>query len=173
MIIRKAEAGEEQDVFSFYKYVLEKRTDQDYRLWWNLDVYPTFEDFRRAVQSGTMHIAVEEGKIIGAAILNGDQMEGYGQTDWACNPELDQIAVIHLVAVDPEQRGQGLGRALMNHLISTARDQGIKSLRLDTMPHYVSAIHLYEKCGFVKRNEIDLWYPTTGKMTFCLYELVL
>jgi len=62
---------------------------------------------------------------------------------------------------------------LMNHLISSARDQGIKSLRLDTMPHYVSAIHLYEKCGFVKRNEIDLWYPTTGKMTFCLYELVL
>lgn len=61
----------------------------------------------------------------------------------------------------------------MEYLIETARSQGIKSLRLDTMPHYSSAIRLYEKMGFEKRNEIELIYPTTGKMTFCMYELVL
>ena len=169
-MIRKAVPGEEAQVTAFYERIIAKRTEKDYKLWWNLEVYPTREDLAEAVRSGTMHIVLDARRIIGAAILNRDQGDGYEGIAWGCTPAPDQIAVIHLVAVDPDQRGKGVGMKLMEHLVSEAKGMGIRSLRLDTMPHYSSAIRLYEKAGFVKRGEVTLYYPTTGEAVFRMYE---
>ena len=170
LVMRKAVPGEAKQVVSFYEQIISKRTEKDYKLWWNLDVYPTREDLTGAVRDGTLHIVLDDEHIIGAAILNRDQGDGYERIPWACIPEPEQIAVIHLVAVDPEQRGKGVGKELMNHIISEAEKMGVRSLRLDTMPHYSSAIRLYKKTGFVKRGEVTLYYPTTGDAVFLMYE---
>ena len=173
MDIRAAYPKEGSMIISFYEHIIESRTDKDYKLWWNLDVYPTREDLTNAVNTGTMHIISDAERIIGAAILNNTQGDGYDLADWSCKPEASQIAVIHLVATDPAVRGKGLAKSLIEYLIRVAKDMGIKSLRLDTMPHYSSAIKLYETAGFKKIKEIELTYPTTGKARFYLYEMVL
>ena len=55
------------------------------------------------------------------------------------------------LAVLQPYRGQSVGRALLNHIIFTARNHMLKSLFLDAQ---VSATGFYEKAGFVKQGDV-------------------
>jgi len=48
-------------------------------------------------------------------------------------------------------RGEGVGRALLRHLIAEARRRGMTSLWLETgtTAEFVAARHLYERAGFI------------------------
>ncbi len=50
--------------------------------------------------------------------------------------------------VDPEFRGQGFSRLMVDHLIGHGRAQGIDLVRLETGIHQKAAIALYESIGF-------------------------
>ena len=52
---------------------------------------------------------------------------------------------------------QGVGRAMLEHLIDVARQQGMESLWLDTgsSPVFIPAIRLYESAGFVRCGPFD------------------
>ena len=50
--------------------------------------------------------------------------------------------------VRPGQRGLGLGRRLLDHLIGFAKERGATVVRLETGVHQAEAIGLYEKAGF-------------------------
>ena len=53
------------------------------------------------------------------------------------------------VAVRAEKRNAGIGFLLMQEAIKAAKEQGISQIVLEVRVSNVSAIHLYEKCGFV------------------------
>ena len=53
------------------------------------------------------------------------------------------------VAVAPEKRNAGIGWQLMQTALSEARQQGITQIVLEVRVSNASAIHLYEKCGFI------------------------
>jgi ribosomal protein S18 acetylase RimI-like enzyme len=50
--------------------------------------------------------------------------------------------------VQPNYRGQGLGRALAEAIINEARDIGYTHMRLDTIPSMKAALSLYTSLGF-------------------------
>lgn len=52
------------------------------------------------------------------------------------------------VAVEKENRSQGVGRKLMEHLILEAKEAGIKNVILEVRVSNAPAIHLYESLGF-------------------------
>jgi GNAT superfamily N-acetyltransferase len=52
--------------------------------------------------------------------------------------------------VRPAFRGLGLGRLMLEHLTSYAREQGVDLLRLETGTHQTAAIALYERMGFAR-----------------------
>jgi GNAT superfamily N-acetyltransferase len=52
------------------------------------------------------------------------------------------------MAVDPKFRGEGYGRALMEHAIKEARSAGATALYLLTNTRLEPAISLYEQFGF-------------------------
>ncbi len=58
--------------------------------------------------------------------------------------------------VRPTFRGRGVGRALMEALVQTARGLGYRHLLLDTLPELRSAQALYRSLGF---QEIAPYYP--------------
>ena len=53
------------------------------------------------------------------------------------------------VAVAPGKRNAGTGRLLMQVAMEQAKQQGITRIVLEVRVSNASAIHLYEKCGFV------------------------
>ena len=54
--------------------------------------------------------------------------------------------------VVPDRRGQGLGRALMEAAIDTAREKGAEHMDLGTSEDDRAARALYEKLGFTNRE---------------------
>lgn len=48
----------------------------------------------------------------------------------------------------PEARGKGLGQALMNQSISSAKEMRYKQIYLESLPEFAKAVSMYEKMGF-------------------------
>lgn len=88
-----------------------------------------------AGQDGFILIAHEDGNIVGAVIINHTNMSGY-------IPE----HILVYIAVDAAQRGKGVGKQLMEHIIE-ATDGDIA---LHVEPEN-PAKFLYEKYGFTNK----------------------
>ena len=56
-------------------------------------------------------------------------------------------AELLLIAVRPDARGHGVGRALLDHVIRTARERGATRLHLEVREGN-PALRLYNDCGF-------------------------
>ncbi len=50
-------------------------------------------------------------------------------------------------AVIDEYQGQGLGKTLMRHLVSIARDAGLRELVADVLPYNKPMLGVFQKCG--------------------------
>ena len=173
MIIQKAHSSDVDRIVSFYEVLTEKLAKSGYDLPWRVGIYPTREQFEAAVARQSLYLCTEQDTIIGAAILNHEQGDGYDTVKWECTPDPDEIAVVHLLCTDPDLHRCGVGTRMIDHLIREAKASGIKSLRLDVLYYNKPAAKLYEKAGFSKRGEVQLCYATTGLAEFWLYELVL
>ncbi|WKZ46799.1 MAG: GNAT family N-acetyltransferase [Anaerolineales bacterium] len=88
-------------------------------------------------------------------------------------PWWNKFAYIEELAVNPDFRGKGIGKALMDRAIAWAKGQNFPGIMLETQDNNVPACKLYEKCGFTlsgfdvnayknfseSKNEIALyWY---------------
>lgn len=58
------------------------------------------------------------------------------------------VGFIPNLAVDAEQRGQGLGRRLIERALEHFRSRGIRHVRIETLAHNSVGQHLYPACGF-------------------------
>ena len=62
------------------------------------------------------------------------------------------------VAVDPDYQVQGLGRRLMNELISRVKALGVDSMTLEVRPSNTVAINLYTSLGFRSVGQRPKYY---------------
>jgi GNAT superfamily N-acetyltransferase len=78
-------------------------------------------------------------------LMNEDRAAGIG-----CLRRLSaDIAEIKRMYVEPELRGLGAGRALLERLIAAASEGGYSRVRLDSLDLMTAAHALYRRCGFV------------------------
>ena len=173
MIIRKAADGEDDNVLAFYHDLLDKMKDKEYRPSWTKGVYPARSDIHEAIRRSELFLAMDNGGIVGAFILNHSQGDGYDRVLWKTDAEADKTAVIHLLAVDPAQHGKGIGKALLRKAVEVCREAGDEVIRLDTLPRNIPGQRLYEGFGFQNCGEVELTYASTGTIPFRMYEYVL
>ena len=83
---------------------------------------------------GRIYFATRDEEILGccALIVNG--------------PRSYELAKM---AVREDLRNQGIGRALIAHVIEAARKNGARKVTLETSSKLTNAIHVYESSGFV------------------------
>lgn len=91
------------------------------------------------------------------AIVKGD-IVGFGGV-WVLADE----AHITTIAVHPDQQRQGIGRALMDELISRAKERGAVCSTLEVRAGNVAAITLYEDMGYVRSGLRKRYYPDNNE----------
>jgi ribosomal protein S18 acetylase RimI-like enzyme len=72
---------------------------------------------------------------------------------------------IENVAVSPEQQGKGLGRRLLAHAETIAKENGLSEVRLLTNAAFVLNVRLYEKTGYVITTSEPFMGGTTLHMS--------
>lgn len=93
-----------------------------------------------------------EGALVGGVVYFGE-MAQYGSGGAA--PGEVNASGIRLLAVDPEFRGSGAGRALTEACIALARAAGHASVVLHTTRAMQVAWGMYERLGFRRAEELD------------------
>lgn len=137
---------------------------------WRED-YPSEETAARAIEEGAQFALMEDGKIIGAVVLNEDPAGTYEKGSWKRELSEGEYLVIHSFTIDPELSGRGEGRVLADACIGYAKQHGYKAIRLDIVPGNIPAIKLYEGKGFTFAGCEDLERGLPDVTEFMLYEL--
>jgi dTDP-4-amino-4,6-dideoxy-D-galactose acyltransferase len=113
-------------------------------------------DARRAADLYALWIARDyrEGPVfVAVSPVQPDHVLGYLSVG---NTDRDE-GRIGLVAVTPEARGRGVGRQLVQHALAWLQLRGVKRVRVATQGTNVSALRLYESCGF-RAAEVKFWF---------------
>ena len=76
------------------------------------------------------------------------------------------VAKLRLLLIEPEARGIGLGKRLVDQCIDFARAAGYRKITLWTQSNLRAARHIYERTGFrlvKKKKHRDFGIPLTGE----------
>ena len=108
---------------------------------------PMTQDYRRVIRDADVTVAVRGETVLGVLVLN----------------VTDEGFVIENVAVHPSERGQGLGRALLEVAEDEARRAGFTSIYLYTHEKMTENQALYSRVGYVEydrrsRGDVTLVY---------------
>ena len=135
---------------------------------WGPD-YPGMTHFAEGIAAGDLYAACSpEGTILGVAILNTWQEDCYEDlTGWRETPP---ALVIHKVAVLPEAQRQGVASALFRFAFDLAREQGLRSVRMDTYCLNGKMQALIRKFGFHYMGNVH--FPARP-LCYRVYEKVL
>ena len=78
---------------------------------------------------------------------------------------LHAVDDVHLlnITVRPDLQGQGLGRQLLDKVISMARAVGIHAVLLEVRPSNLHALAVYRHTGFREIGLRKNYYPATGQ----------
>ncbi|MBP3706703.1 MAG: ribosomal protein S18-alanine N-acetyltransferase [Clostridia bacterium] len=87
--------------------------------------------------------SIKNGYIFFAAVDKNNRLIGYA----GINTVLDEGYIAN-IAVDKEYRNKGIATLLINRLFVLARKKGLSFVTLEVRASNITAVSLYEKCGF-------------------------
>ena len=159
MIIRKMHLGEKSAINA-----LALRAYHEFQH--EFDDWPAFcshvADTASLADIGDVFVAEREGTVVGVVGLvppMGPRLPDF-RPEWP---------IIRMLAVDPANRGAGIGRALSQFCIDFARERGWSSIALHTSPIMTVALPLYLRMGFHWHCDIA---PISGA-TYAIYVKLL
>lgn len=91
----------------------------------------------------TKDVTSDDGSIYVAVALIGDERAGYADMRI-----IKGESQIYNIAVAPEFRKQGIGEALLDHMVRKSEELGLSIITLEVRAGNEAAMALYEKMGF-------------------------
>lgn len=98
-------------------------------------------------------IAVDSNDSLAGAVVYFGDMQHYGSGGTATQEK--NAAGFRLLAVDPEFRGNSLGKVLTNACIDLAKEEGHEHLIIHTTDAMKTAWGMYERIGFKRALDLD------------------
>jgi putative acetyltransferase len=116
---------------------------------------PNLKPAQLAPGLGTFVIARVEGRAVGCGAIR----------------LLDPTTVeVKRMYVEPEQRGRGVAKEILQHLEAAGRELGAERAVLETGIHQDEAIGLYRRAGYVP---VDCWGEyTTSPTSICFEKMI-
>ncbi len=104
----------------------------------------------------TWTVRDDEGEVVGLTLVDR---------------HFPHVAEFHLMVVDRDHHGQGVGTAMVQAVEKDVRERGVQLLEVKTLgashpdAGYARTRHFYERMGFLPLEETDLW----GEENPCLF----
>ncbi|MBQ8301526.1 MAG: GNAT family N-acetyltransferase [Clostridia bacterium] len=153
MEIRKAKETDIDAITQIYSDIHTAEEQGEVTIGWIRGVYPTEQTARDALQRDDLFVMGDEGKVVGAAVINQCQVDVYAQASWEHEAKDEEVMVLHTLVISPKEKGKGYGKAFVSYYENYARERNCPYLRIDTNARNVNARKLYEKLGY---REIDI-----------------
>ena len=173
MVIRKGTEADLEPVAALYDEVIDGLEANRNYPGWKKDVYPCRLDAEQGIREKSLFVVEESGEIAGTFILRHRPEDGYAKADWKNDLPYSEIYVVYPLAVSPRYSRRGVGKKIMEFILTLAARQGMKAVRLDVYEKNIPAIRLYEKMGFSYVDTVDLGYSAYGLDRFRLYQYLL
>ena len=122
-------------------------------------------DVRSRLDTSELIVAELSGGLVGAVTFYPSS-SGSEQGGWPAG-----WTGVRLLAVHPDGRGLGIGRALMDECLRRSRQMGASTLGLHTTELMAVARGMYERMGFVRVPEYD--FHPGPKVVVIAYRLEL
>ena len=104
--------------------LIEQSKDEPSFPGWKKGVHPSPDMVMESVKQKQMYILKANDVIKACAICNHLSNEEYANVSWRIEDTGQDVCIIHALAVGYAYRGQGLGKILVNHMISDAKESG-------------------------------------------------
>ena len=88
-------------------------------------------------------------------LLKNDKVVGY----FVASAVAGEVTLMN-IAISPEQQRQGAGQQLLQFLLDYSRKNNQQEIWLEVRVSNISAIHLYQKLGFVEVDIRKNYYPS-------------
>ena len=151
---RKANPADLDSIEKIYDDIHAAEENGSQTTGWIRGVYPTRETARDSILRGDMFV-LEDGQILGSAVINQIQVDVYSGAPWEFDTE--SVCVLHTLVIAPQSAGRGYGRAFVAFYERWAKEHDLPELRIDTNARNAAARALYRKLGY---KEIAV-VPTT------------
>lgn len=157
LLFRKAESRDRNAVLALYESVKGGELCP-----WN-EYYPTALEADADLAAGGLFVLTMGDTLVGAgSIVPENELDGLDCWTSADASELARIAIA------PATQGRGLAAVLVGRLLDTLRQRGCAWVHLSAAKGNIPALRTYERLGFVKVGERDMYGGS-----YYLYELKL
>lgn len=168
--LTKATMRDFDRITDFYKDVIARTPHMADKVLWKYGLHPSDDMIREYIDASAMYIVCEDGEMLAALAVTPRQEEDYHEVKWQKELRDDEVAVVHILCVNPDKQGQGLAGRVMNEVLINARMAHKKAVRLDALYCNTPAHKLYEALGFVNCGTQHWYTCNIGWTDFVLYE---
>ena len=148
IMIRKASTNDLKAVADIYDEIHSREEQGLTSIGWIRGTYPTEETARNAIECGELFVETEDGRVIGAAIINQKQVDVYSEGNWQYPAQDNEVMVLHTLVISPSESGKGYGRKFVGFYEQYALSNGCHYLRMDTNARNKAARAMYRKLGY-------------------------
>ena len=170
---QKATTEDYNAVITFYEDVMARTPGIGHLAQWRKGTHPTEEGIKAFIEEGSLYLYKEEDTIIGAMAVSMSQCEELSAAEWPRKLSDDEVAVIELLAVNPDKQGAGIGATMVREAIELASINRKKAIRLDATASNTPVHRLYERLGFSFQGRQSLNAENVGPLEFFLYEYTI
>jgi len=173
MLIRKATMEDISAVEKIYSDIHTAEEQGKTTTCWIRGVYPTRAVAENACGMDTLFVLEDNGDVVGAAIINKDQLCEYKMGKWSEDVSDDEVMVLHTLVVLPSASGKGYGKEFVSFYEEYARINGCSCLRMDTNEKNTIARSLYKKLGYTEVGTVPCDFNGIPNVKMVLLEKVL
>ncbi len=146
-MIRKAVESDLDAVEIIYNELHDAEEHGEISVGWLRTIYPTRKTAEVSLKRGDLFV-LEEGLVLGAAIINQVQVDSYAKGAWEYEAKDKEVCVLHTLVISPKAGGKGYGKRFVKFYEDYALELGCHELRLDTNERNKRAREMYRKLGY-------------------------
>ena len=171
--IRKARAEDLEAVSRIYEHILTEQEQGRVYTGWERGVYPTAQTAMDALEREDLFVQEDGGRIVGAAIINRQQVDVYAGAPWQYPAAPEAVTVLHTLVIDPDAAGRGLGKQFVAFYEDYAIQNGCKVLRMDTNSRNLRARAMYGRLGYREAGIVPCVFNGIAGVALVLLEKML